>query len=92
MADLGAIRGWLTQSGSGARAHRRLEAIRTAIRRLKKVPCLFAIGEHPHVRELPIAGYRVMYIVEPDTGRNDTAGDVLVLRVFGPGQSRERLF
>lgn len=32
-----------------------------------------------------------MYVVRPDTGRNDTAGDVLVLRVFGPGQSRERL-
>jgi two-component system chemotaxis response regulator CheB len=27
----------------------------------------------------------------PDTGRNDDAGDVVVLRVFGPGQSRERL-
>jgi hypothetical protein len=34
----------------------------------------------------------VMYLVEPDTGRNRTAGNVLVLRVYGPGQSRERLF
>jgi plasmid stabilization system protein ParE len=92
VADLEAIRGWLTQLGSGARAHRRLKAIRTAIRRLKKSPCLFAVGVHPHVRELPVAGHRVMYVIEPDTGRNDTAGDVIVLRVFGPGQSRERLF
>jgi hypothetical protein len=30
-------------------------------------------------------------MVEPDTGRSVTAGDVLVLRVFGPGQSRECL-
>jgi hypothetical protein len=28
--------------------------------------------------------------VIPDTGRDETAGDVLVLRVFGPGQSRDR--
>jgi hypothetical protein len=29
--------------------------------------------------------------VAPDTGRSATAGDVLVLRVFGPGQSGEEL-
>jgi hypothetical protein len=32
-----------------------------------------------------------LYRVAPDTGRDETAGDVLVLRVFGPGQSRERM-
>jgi hypothetical protein len=36
-------------------------------------------------------GYRVLYEVYPDTGHSETAGDVRVLRVFGPGQSRERL-
>jgi plasmid stabilization system protein ParE len=92
VADLEAIRGWLAQPGSGAVANRRLKAIRSAIRRLKQAPCLFAFGEHPPVRELPVAGHRVMYLVEPDTGRNRTAGNVLVLRVYGPGQSRERLF
>jgi hypothetical protein len=41
------------------------------------------------VRELPIAGgYRVFYKVETDTGRDETAGDVRVLRVYGPGQDR----
>jgi hypothetical protein len=29
-----------------------------------------------------------IYEVEPDTGRNDTAGDVRVLRVYGTGQDR----
>jgi len=29
-----------------------------------------------------------MYEVDPDTGRNDSAGDMLLLRVFGPGQDR----
>ena len=29
-----------------------------------------------------------VYEVIPDTGRDETAGDVRVLRVFGPGQDR----
>jgi hypothetical protein len=41
------------------------------------------------VRELPCdGGYRAPYRVIPDTGRSETAGDVLVLRVLGPGQDR----
>ena len=38
-----------------------------------------------------IEGHVVIYEIHPDTGRDTTAGDVLVLRVFGPGQSREVL-
>jgi hypothetical protein len=46
--------------------------------------------EHPGTRELPCeGGYRALYEVHPDTGRSETAGDVRVLRVFGPGQLRE---
>ena len=87
--DLQAIRGWLTQPGSGRRARRRLTAIRTAIRQLRQHPCLFPFGQHPGVRELPCdGGYRALYEVTPDTGHNETAGNVLVLRVFGPGQDR----
>jgi plasmid stabilization system protein ParE len=42
--------------------------------------------------ELPRSGgYRALYRVTPDTGRDETAGDVRVLRVFGPGQSRGSL-
>jgi hypothetical protein len=41
------------------------------------------------VRELPCPhAYRAFYEVHPDTGSNDTAGDVMVLRVYGPGQDR----
>jgi hypothetical protein len=48
---------------------------------------LFPIGEYPGVRELPCdGGYRALYEVIPDTGRSETAGDVTVLRVYGPGQ------
>ena len=50
--------------------------------------CLYPVGDQPGVRELSCEGHRVMYEVDPDTGRNDSAGDMLLLRVFGPGQDR----
>ena len=85
----GCARGRLTQPGSGPAARRKLAAIRADIRRLQQEPCLWPAGDHPGVRELPAAGgYRVFYKIEPDTGRDDTAGDVRVLRVYGPGQDR----
>ena len=90
--DLNAIRRWLTQPGAGTPARRRLAAIRAAIKGLPRHPCRYPVGQHPGVREQPCdGGYRAMYQICPDTGRDDTAGDVLVLRVFGPGQSRLRL-
>jgi plasmid stabilization system protein ParE len=90
--DLDAIRRWLTQAGSGQRARRRLAAIRAAINRVREHPCRYPVGQHPDVRELPCGGgYRAMYQVYPDTGHDETAGDVLILRVYGPGQSRNRL-
>jgi len=89
--DLGSIRSWLTQPGSGPAARRRLGAIRSAINRLRQDPCLHPSGQDPGIRELPYAGgYRVLYRVVPDTGRSSTAGDVLVLPVFGPGQCRDQ--
>jgi plasmid stabilization system protein ParE len=90
--DLDAVRRWLTQPGSGPAARRRLAAIRADIRRLKRHPCRHPVGHHLGVRELPCnGGYRALYRVSPDTGRDETAGYILVLRLFGPGQSRDRL-
>lgn len=90
--DLAAITHWLTQPGSGPRARRRLAAIWAAIERLRESPCRYPVGQHRGVRELPCDGaYRALYRVRPDTGADDTAGDVRVLRVFGPGQTRDRL-
>jgi hypothetical protein len=67
-----------------------MTAIWTAIERLRQHPCLYPVGEQPGVRELPCqGGYRALYEIHPDTGRNETAGDVIVLRVYGPGQSRQ---
>jgi plasmid stabilization system protein ParE len=90
--DLEAIRRWLTQPGTGPAALRRLKAIQASIRELRQHPCLHPVVDQPGVRELPCPhGYRAFYEVHPDTGRNDTAGDVTVLRVFGPGQDRSAL-
>lgn len=69
-----------------------MTAIRAAINRLRAHPCLWAVGQHASVRELPYdGGYRVLYEVHPDTGLDETAGDMLVLCVYGAGQSRDRL-
>jgi hypothetical protein len=38
-----------------------------------------------------MAGIACCTKVRPDTGRDETAGDVIVLRVFGPGQDRGTL-
>ena len=90
--DLEAARRWLTQPGSGPTARRKLVGIRDAIENLRVNPCRYPLGRHAGVRERPCAGgYRVLYEVLPDTGRDDTAGEVRVLRIFGPGQSRDRL-
>ena len=89
LSDLEAATRWLTQPGAGPAARRRLTAIWAAIESLAAHPCRYPAGTHAGVRELPCAGgYRALYRVVPDTGRNETAGDVRVLRVFGPGQSR----
>jgi len=91
LADLEEASVWLTQQGSGPRAWRRLAAIRSSIERLCEHPCLWPTGQHAGVRELPCeGGYRALYELHPDTGRDETAGDVLVLRVYGPGQDRRR--
>jgi plasmid stabilization system protein ParE len=92
LADLEEATIWLTQPGSGPTAWRRLAAIRDSIERLCEHPCLWPVGQHPGVRELPCeGGYRALYEVVPDTGRDGTAGDVIVLRVYGPGQDRRPL-
>lgn len=89
LADLRAARRWLTQPGAGSAARRRLLAILDAIDDLRAHPCRFPVGMHPGVRErLCGGGYQVFYQVHPDTGSNQTAGDVRVLRVYGPGQDR----
>lgn len=87
--DLTGVRAWFSQPGAGATAAGRLQHIARAIEDLAEHPC-----RHPRERdrrEFSVERHRVIYRVIPDTGRDATAGDVLVLRVFGAGQSRDRL-
>lgn len=91
LTDIVAARRWLTQPGAGSRAAERLQRIGAAIRGLKHHPLRWPIGDHSGVRERPIEGYRIMYEVLPDTGDEATAGDVFIVRVFGPFQDRTQL-
>lgn len=45
-------------------------------------------AEHPghYVLVEPGSGCRIIYTIDPDTGDSDTAGDVRIVAVFGPGQ------
>lgn len=86
--DLDAARRWLTQPGAGERAARRLLALASAVQDLQEHPCRWPVGERAGLRERPVEGYRILYVVTPDTGGDATAGDVTVLRIFGPGQER----
>jgi plasmid stabilization system protein ParE len=87
-ADLETVRHWLLQAGSGPAAKRRVRAILTTIERLGRLPCLHARGKQLGTREVSSEGHRIIYMVDPDTGRNEDSGDVTVLRVFAPGQLR----
>jgi hypothetical protein len=74
---------------AGPAAWTKLDAILSAIEGLRDHPCRWPPGRHSGVRErLCPGGWRAYYIVDPDTGRDETAGDVRVLRVYGPGQDR----
>ena len=88
-ADLDAVYRWQVQPGAGPTALRRLRIIAAAIRRLHRNPCLYGKGEKSGTREFSVEGHRIVYAVRPDTNNNATAGDVTVLRVFGPGQNRK---
>ena len=87
-ADVSDIEDWLLQPGAGPTAIRRLERLRAAISGLADLPCAWPRSPGTSARQLVCQDYRVVYRLSPDTGDNQTAGDVLILRVFGPGQQR----
>jgi plasmid stabilization system protein ParE len=68
-----------------------LERILAAIGRLADQPYLGQSGEYPGTRKLTVEEHAVVYRLQPDTDEAGMAGDALVLRIFGPGQTRERL-
>lgn len=80
-------RAWLMQGGSGPNGRARWHALRDSRMRLRTYPYLGApVADRPGRYRLVVGEYRLIYRVDPDTGVSDTAGDVRVVAVFGPGQ------
>lgn len=89
--DIERMKRWYAHPGAGPAAQRRVRSILAAIRHLRRNPCRHRRGDHPGTRQLVIEEHVVIYEVDPDTGRDATAGDVQILRVFGPGQARDSI-
>jgi plasmid stabilization system protein ParE len=84
--DLDRIRAWYSQPGSGKVARQKVRRLISSIGALVEAPCRWPRTPDGAGRILVAEQHRVLYRATPDTGRNDTAGDVIVLRIFGPGQ------
>ncbi|MDV2984304.1 UNVERIFIED_CONTAM: type II toxin-antitoxin system RelE/ParE family toxin [Methylobacteriaceae bacterium AG10] len=89
--DIEAARRWLKQPGAGRRAADRLRQIRAVILELRAAPLRWPVGEHEGIREAAAGGYRILYEIRSGPSRSESEGDVIVLRVFGPGQDRSDL-
>ncbi len=87
--DLEAVRAWQLQRGSGLAARNRVRAILTAIRQLAEMPYRHAEGDNPGTRAFSVAGHRIVYSVDQDPGAVSAVDVVVVLRIYGPGQSRQ---
>jgi plasmid stabilization system protein ParE len=80
---------WLLQPGSGQNAGKRALALRHVARDLRDHPYAGrAIPQNPAYRQLIVAGYVLIYRIDPDTGRAETAGDIEIVDVFGTGQEQ----
>ncbi len=84
-ADLQAAKRWLTQPGSGRRAHARYISILKALIDLSTSPYRWPASEHVGFLKHSIEGYRVFYSI--DGGRRR----VTVRRILAPGQDRSTL-
>ena len=84
-----AARKWLLQPGSGVGGRGRWNHLRAVKRQLRDWPYIGPESpEHPGGRYFVCEGHFIVYRVDPDTGDSATAGDVIILTVFGPGQKR----
>lgn len=77
----------LTQPGPGTEGRARWAALRETPGRLRIHPYLgSASTDHSGYRQCIVSEHRRIYRVMPDTGSGETAGDVVIVAVFGPGQ------
>jgi len=90
--DLARVKEWYSQPGAGERARAKVQHILAAIRGLRERPTSFARGRVPGTRSLLVEEHRIVYRVENDTGDNETAGDVEIVRIWIPGRNRPARF
>jgi plasmid stabilization system protein ParE len=88
--SLGDVERWYSQPGAGAAAARRVQAILAAIAGLSDFPYMGRAGDIEGTRELTCQGHRIIYVVAGGADGSSAAGDIVVLDIFGPGQSRSK--
>lgn len=91
--DLDNVRLWLTQPGAGATAQASLIDISDAIETIADAPFQCPLSrDHPDTRARVVRRHTIVYETDPHPGPAPAyATLVRVLRVFRPGQSRDRL-
>lgn len=82
------MRAWYSQPGAGPKAQARIARILDAIEDLRERPTRSAKGKAPGTRTRLVEEHRIVYRVSNDTGDDDTAGDVQIVRIWRPGQNR----
>jgi len=84
LRDLARAQAWLTQPGSGRRAHQAIRRIKAATDALTTTAGQYAADpDRPANRGMIVAGHVVSFRLVPDEARSL----VFVERVLGPGQS-----
>ncbi|WP_448190479.1 type II toxin-antitoxin system RelE/ParE family toxin [Azospirillum sp. sgz301742] len=88
--DLEQIRTWYSQPGSGPRAKRKASAIVRALRELERYPFIGSPSDEPGLRERVVEEHTVIYRIQNDADVPESAGDIVVIRIWQPGQNRPR--
>ncbi|PWC53403.1 type II toxin-antitoxin system RelE/ParE family toxin [Azospirillum sp. TSO22-1] len=88
--DLGQIRAWYSQPGAGPRAKRKATAIVRALRELERYPYIGTPSDEPGLHERVVEEHTIIYRVRDDMVAAEVAGDILVIRIWQPGQDRLR--
>jgi plasmid stabilization system protein ParE len=84
---LAAARSRFRQPGAGRAAEGLWNALRQAPKTLRDHPYAGVKShDHPSVRQLVVSGYRLIYLIEKDTGDPHTAGDIQIFAILAPGE------
>ncbi len=81
------IRAWFRQPGAGSAALARLSRIEAAIANISSAPYAHPAGPMNGTRVLVRERHRIFYVPIPSPAGADEAGEILIIRIYGPGQS-----